>query len=154
MTSRIIADREAFQFHRTAHSSPYMPHPAIRPPECPGRDLDIVVSRHNNGGMKQVGVRELKARLSQFLREVAKGEIVEVTDRGKIVAELRPPGYGATESIFEARFRLWAREGKLIPASKPPGRGAFSCPLDRPLPPGSAREILDDLREERHVPGD
>ena len=33
--------------------------------------------------MKAVGIRELKAYLSRFLREVASGEVVLVTDRGR-----------------------------------------------------------------------
>lgn len=102
--------------------------------------------------MKQVGIRELKARLSQYLREVAAGELIEVTDRGKVVAELRPPGSGAFESIYEARFRQMVREGRLLPASRQPGPGAFESPI-RPLPRGTVRNILDELREERHLPG-
>ena len=39
--------------------------------------------------MKAVAVKELKNRLSHYLREVASGEVVLVTDRGKVVAELR-----------------------------------------------------------------
>jgi prevent-host-death family protein len=35
-----------------------------------------------------VGVRELKARLSEYLGKVAAGEIVVVTDRGRPVARL------------------------------------------------------------------
>ena len=42
--------------------------------------------------MKAVGIRELKARLSQYIREVRRGEVVLVTDRGEVVAELRQPG--------------------------------------------------------------
>jgi antitoxin (DNA-binding transcriptional repressor) of toxin-antitoxin stability system len=41
--------------------------------------------------MKAVAVRELKNRLSAYLREVAGGEVVLVTDRGRVVAELRRP---------------------------------------------------------------
>ena len=41
--------------------------------------------------MKAVAVKELKNRLSAYLREVASGETVLVTDRGKVVAELRRP---------------------------------------------------------------
>lgn len=45
--------------------------------------------------MKAVAVKELKNRLSHYLREVAAGEVVLVTDRGKVVAELRRPPTGA-----------------------------------------------------------
>lgn len=38
-----------------------------------------------------VGVRELKNRLSYYLRRVRAGETVRVTDRGAVVAELRAP---------------------------------------------------------------
>ncbi len=37
----------------------------------------------------QVGTKELKNRLSRYLRRVRAGEVVRVTDRGKVVAELR-----------------------------------------------------------------
>ena len=44
--------------------------------------------------MKQVGVRELKARLSEYLALVKAGEEVVVTERGKAVARLAPlPSY-------------------------------------------------------------
>jgi prevent-host-death family protein len=41
--------------------------------------------------MKTVGVRELKAHLSRVLRDVATGDVYLVTDRGRVVAELRSP---------------------------------------------------------------
>ena len=41
--------------------------------------------------MKQVGLRELKNRLSEYVRLVRAGEHVQVTDRGQVVAELMPP---------------------------------------------------------------
>ncbi len=41
--------------------------------------------------MQAVAIKELKNRLSAYLREVARGEIVLVTDRGRVVAELRRP---------------------------------------------------------------
>ena len=43
------------------------------------------------GPMKQVGLRELKNRLSEYVRLVRAGEHVQVTDRGQVVAELVPP---------------------------------------------------------------
>ena len=41
--------------------------------------------------MRAVAVRELKNRLSEYLRQAARGEIILVTDRGRVVAELRRP---------------------------------------------------------------
>ena len=40
--------------------------------------------------MTTVGIRELKARLSAYVRKVRDGQTVYVTDRGEVVAELRP----------------------------------------------------------------
>ena len=42
--------------------------------------------------MKSVGLRELKNRLSEYVREVRSGEDVVVTDRGEVVAQIIPPG--------------------------------------------------------------
>ncbi len=39
-----------------------------------------------------VGVRELKARLSEYLKQVIEGHIIEVTSRGKPVARILPTG--------------------------------------------------------------
>jgi antitoxin (DNA-binding transcriptional repressor) of toxin-antitoxin stability system len=39
----------------------------------------------------QVGTKELKNRLSRYLRQVRTGEVIWVTDRGEVIAELRAP---------------------------------------------------------------
>jgi antitoxin (DNA-binding transcriptional repressor) of toxin-antitoxin stability system len=65
--------------------------------------------------MKAVGVRELKNRLSAYLREVARGEVVLVTDRGRVVAELRrPSGEQPATTLDGALARLHA-EGAITP---------------------------------------
>ena len=38
-----------------------------------------------------IGIRELKAKLSSALQRVAAGEVITVTDRGRPVAILGPP---------------------------------------------------------------
>ena len=40
--------------------------------------------------MEEVGVRELKASLSRYLRRVREGETIVVTDRGRPVARIVP----------------------------------------------------------------
>jgi antitoxin (DNA-binding transcriptional repressor) of toxin-antitoxin stability system len=40
--------------------------------------------------MRVVGIKQLKARLSAYLREVRRGEVFLVTDRDEVIAELRP----------------------------------------------------------------
>jgi antitoxin (DNA-binding transcriptional repressor) of toxin-antitoxin stability system len=60
--------------------------------------------------MKSVGVRELKNRLSEYLRDVRAGERVLVTDRGEVVAELAPPGQSHEPDVPNALLVL-ARRG-------------------------------------------
>jgi prevent-host-death family protein len=65
----------------------------------------------------EVSVRELKNRLSEYLRRVAAGEEVVVTSRGKAVARLSPPRArrrtASTQTELIARFRSlpWVRPG-------------------------------------------
>ncbi len=61
--------------------------------------------------MKTVGVRELKNRLSEFLRQVRSGESVLVTDRGEVVAELTPPGQGPTDVSVPPGLLALAKRG-------------------------------------------
>lgn len=49
-----------------------------------------------------VGVKALKNSLSRYLRAVRAGETVLVTERGKVVAELRPRATPAPKSDDEA----------------------------------------------------
>ena len=63
--------------------------------------------------MKSVGLRELKNRLSEYVREVRSGEGVLVTDRGKVVARLLPPGQGLDESGVPPGLMALARRGRL-----------------------------------------
>jgi prevent-host-death family protein len=58
----------------------------------------------------QVGVRELRQNLSVYLARIARGETLEVTDRGQPVAILAPLPRPA--SVLERMHR----EGRLIPA--------------------------------------
>jgi prevent-host-death family protein len=63
--------------------------------------------------MRTVGVRELKNRLSEYLRQAKSGEGVLVTDRGQVVAELTPPGHGATDASVPAGLLALARRNLL-----------------------------------------
>jgi prevent-host-death family protein len=65
--------------------------------------------------MLEVGVRELKASLSEYLRRVRRGERVRVTVRGRPVAELVP----AEVSAAEQGWRRLVAEGRVTPASAP-----------------------------------
>lgn len=63
--------------------------------------------------MKTVGVRDLKNKLSEYLRHVRLGESILVTDRGEVVAELLPPGQGQGDSSVPAGLQSLAKRGLL-----------------------------------------
>jgi antitoxin (DNA-binding transcriptional repressor) of toxin-antitoxin stability system len=65
--------------------------------------------------MRTIGIRELKARLSQVLRDVAKGDAYLVTDCGRAVAELRRPDAGAELTASTALVAPGLRECAMFP---------------------------------------
>ena len=71
--------------------------------------------------MTKAGVRDLKARLSEYLRKVKTGETVQVTDRGETVALLIPPSSKQARPGF---LEEMAREGLLILGKGGPPRGS------------------------------
>jgi antitoxin (DNA-binding transcriptional repressor) of toxin-antitoxin stability system len=93
--------------------------------------------------MVSTGIRELKAHLSRYLRRVARGEIVLVTDRGRPVAELRLPGSTVTADL---QWRELLASGAVRPAAAPTDRSWASW-RGLGLPAGSAQAILDADRE-------
>jgi len=48
-----------------------------------------------------IGRHELKANLSRVLRDVSTGTAFLVTDRGRVIAELRQPGMVDTSSVSD-----------------------------------------------------
>ena len=81
-----------------------------------------------------VSVRELKAKLSEYLRRAENGEVLTVTERGRPKAVIGPlPGLRIEQGIAE---------GWITPASRP-----------GPLKPirgwKSSRRVLDVLAEDR-----
>lgn len=67
--------------------------------------------------MKKVGLRDLKNRLSAYVRLVRRGQSVLVTDRGQVVAELRSPGVAASDLSDRSGFAGLA--GKVCSRSAP-----------------------------------
>lgn len=100
--------------------------------------------------MKVVGVKQLKARLSEYLREVRRGEVYLVTDRDQVVAELRPAGPGAAPPADGTAAALHALEatGEVQPSRLPAAEWEWR-PAGVGLPDGTAERLLGSLREER-----
>jgi len=86
-----------------------------------------------------VGVAELRQNLSKYLRRVARGERLVVTDRNRPVAELGPVSRGGTLD------RLIA-EGKVAPPSRP---ARDFRPSKLPGAGITLSEALEEIRGER-----
>ena len=98
-------------------------------------------------GMRTVGLRELKNRLSEYVREVRSGEGVLVTDRGEVVAELIPPGPAAGERGVPPGLVALARGGQLTLGAS--NDAALYPKLPRLLRPHRAAQLLDEERGDR-----
>ena len=96
--------------------------------------------------MKEVGLRELKNRLSEYVRVVRAGEHVQITDRGEVVAELIPPAPANRRDLAAALADL-ERRGLMKP---PTAAGRARYPrLPRIVPAGAVQRLLDEDRGER-----
>jgi len=97
--------------------------------------------------MKSVGLRDLKNRLSEYVREVRSGEGVLVTDRGEVVAELVPPGQRSDERGVPSNLAALARTGRLTLGASNDARVYPKLP--RVLRHLRATELLNDERGTR-----
>lgn len=93
-----------------------------------------------------MGIRELKNSLSQYVRRVRGGEEVLVTDRGVVVAELRPPLPPGARPSGTAGLAALARRG-ILTLAETAGPASYP-PLPPLLSPGSALKLLSEAREE------
>lgn len=91
---------------------------------------------------KSVSVSELKAHLSEYLRQVRGGAEIQVVQRGVAVARLLRLE-GAPLRVNDRRNRL-IRDGLLRP-----GRGPSRALANEPLPALPAARIAAALDEER-----
>ncbi len=93
--------------------------------------------------MRTVGLKTLKNKLSEYVRLAASGEIVRVTDRGRVVAALVPPPEPVTGlTPFEEKG---VREGWLIPARIRDG----SPPPRVPVEGLTFEQLMADLERDR-----
>lgn len=92
--------------------------------------------------MRSVGLKVLKNRLSEYVRLAAAGERVLVTDRDRVVAELRPPeGRGPLSSdalLAEAMRRGWLSAPLAVRETPPPR-----------VPVAPLAELLHELESDR-----
>ena len=94
--------------------------------------------------MRSVGIKILKNRLSEYVRLAASGEVVLVTDRDRVVAEIAPPRQSRSPELADAFLADAVRKGWVRPPVLPAGE----------LPSGPRRlaplsEILRELERDR-----
>ena len=70
-----------------------------------------------------VGIRELKSRLSEYLRRVKAGETITITDRGQPVGRIVPTSQPLEQRIgamVDAGLACW--DGRALPHIAPPAQ--------------------------------
>ena len=86
--------------------------------------------------MRRVGLKALKNKLSEYVRAAAAGEVVLVTDRDRVVAELIPPRPQRCADQADEKFAEAVRAGLITRA-----------PLAG-VPPATPLTTFDKLMEE------
>jgi antitoxin (DNA-binding transcriptional repressor) of toxin-antitoxin stability system len=71
--------------------------------------------------MRAIGIKQLRDRLSEYVRLAAAGETVLVTDRDRVVAELGPPQPARPARATDAIVAEWVRQGLATPPTLPRG---------------------------------
>ena len=95
-----------------------------------------------------VGIRDLRARLSEHIRRVRAGDTILITDRGEVVAEINPQGQAKFDRSLPPTLVELAKRG-LVTLGEPNDASVYPSlpPLFRK--PGLALQLLDEERGER-----
>ncbi len=93
--------------------------------------------------MRSVGIKNLKNRLSEYVRLATAGEVVLVTERDRVVAELVPPRSDRSPRIHDALLADAVRKGWVTPAA------TTGIPLPPRRPVAMLQEILRELARDR-----
>lgn len=97
--------------------------------------------------MRTVGIRELKNRLSEYIRLVRRGEDFLVTDHGQVVAQLCPPGSDALRSVPYPGLVELARQGRARLGA--PNRPELYPERPVRMPDGTSAALIDEDRNRR-----
>lgn len=99
--------------------------------------------------MKAVGIKQLKARLSEYVRLAKGGDTILVSDRDEVVAELGPPRRQmAQPDSLEAVLDRLADRGSILRASQPKKGWSWSPPA-LSLREEEVSGLLEDQRSDR-----
>ena len=87
----------------------------------------------------RIGIRDLKARLSDYLRQVRRGQVIVITDHGQTVGRILPAGSSLQDiaKILQAAgLADW--NGKRLKDIQPPAVNTSSIAIS---------DLLVDMRE-------
>ena len=93
----------------------------------------------------EVGIRELKAHLSQYIEQARNGEPIVVTDRGRPVVRIEPVSLKPDPDSLPPKLRRLIESGKVI--DKGPVTRDMLPKLLPPIP--GAKSLSDYVIEER-----
>lgn len=99
--------------------------------------------------MKSVGIKNLKNELSKYIAFVREGEVIYVTDRGQVVAEIRRPRKPKAVSRWEEFLESQVRAGRI---EAPKAKYSIVHVIEGlpAMPQGvDLLRTLSDLREDR-----
>jgi antitoxin (DNA-binding transcriptional repressor) of toxin-antitoxin stability system len=94
-------------------------------------------------GMRSVGLKILKNKLSEYVRIAAGGETVLVTDRDRVVAELVPPRADRSPVLADAMLADAVRQGWITPPTITSGEVPPRKPVCR------FEELMQELQNDR-----
>lgn len=98
--------------------------------------------------MHPAGIRELKNNLSRYLRRLKPGQVLTITDHGRVIAELRAPDHAsATSAPLAQRYAHLLATGVIRRATKR-GDPLANWPSTRSvrLPAGTVAALIDEDR--------
>jgi prevent-host-death family protein len=93
--------------------------------------------------LSTVGVRELKSRLTRYLRETKNGGEIVVTERGNPIAVIRSIRDVKRASSLEARLGALAAGGVVTLPKRKPRKGVRPVTVKGP---SLSRTVLEDRR--------
>ena len=97
--------------------------------------------------MSTVGVSEFRARMGAYLQRVRRGEVVRITDRGQVVAEIWPPR--KTERLTGELAGLQRLIDRGVVSEGGPNDPALYKPTGLHCLPGTVQRLIDEDREDR-----
>jgi antitoxin (DNA-binding transcriptional repressor) of toxin-antitoxin stability system len=94
----------------------------------------------------KVGIRELKNQLSRYVRQAERGDVILVTDRGHVVAELWPPGHGERRTDIPPGLLEMERKGQIRLATRPNDPSLYRRMPHVDLGARTIEDLMDEIR--------